>query len=109
MQYPGFSKEGFHIVAGFDNNPDKIDESAEIPVLPVTKIVPFVMEHEIKYGILCVPESNAMGALELLEAAGIGGILNFASINLKSDQILIQNINIGHALENVIFNVNIKK
>jgi len=58
---------------------------------------------------LCYTGRRAMGALELLEAAGVRGVLNFASIKLKSDQVIIQNINIGHALENVIFSVNTKK
>ena len=66
MQYPGFTKEGFNIVAGFDNDPDRIDESLETPILPVSGIVPFIMENEIKYVILCVPETSAMGSLELL-------------------------------------------
>lgn len=109
MRYPGFAKEGFHIIAGFDNDPEKINEKASIPVLPITKIVPFVTAKKIKYAILCVPESGAMGAMELLEAAGIEGVLNFTSINLKSDQVVIQDINIGHALENVIFSVNTRK
>lgn len=107
IDYPGFDKSGIKIAAGFDIDPAKIDEKAEVPVLPLEKLNDFINENDIKLAIICVPDFAAQQVLELLIPAGIKGILNFAPICLRGpDDCVINNINLETELENVIYFVN---
>lgn len=107
IDYPGFDKSGIKIAAGFDIDPSKIDENAEVPILPLEKLNDFVRENEIKLAIICVPDFAAQQVLELLLPAGIKGILNFAPICLRGpEDCVINNINLETELENVIYFVN---
>jgi redox-sensing transcriptional repressor len=103
MHFPRFQKEGIIITAGFDTDPEKIDEHSDVPIYHVKEMVEFIKKYNIKLAILAVPENAAMGCLDMMESAGIKGILNFTSMNLKSEQIAINNVNIGNEIENLIF------
>ncbi len=103
MNYPGFKKDMIQISAVFDNDPVKLNEEAEIPVYPVEKLTDYVKKNGIKLAILAVPENAATECMHELEDAGIKGVLNFTPMNLRSNQISISNVNIGHEIENLIF------
>ena len=68
----------------------------------------FVKKSGIKLAILAVPENAAMGCLDMMEQAGIKGVLNFTSMNLKSVILTINNVNIGNEIENLIFTISKK-
>lgn len=107
INYPGFAKNGIHIMAGFDNDPGKIAQGAEIPILPIEKLKDFIAKNSIQFAIICVPSLAAPQIVEILIAAGIKGILNFAPINIKErDDCVIDNINLVTQLENIIYFVN---
>jgi redox-sensing transcriptional repressor len=108
VNYPGFSRDKIFISAVFDIDPDKITESANIPVLPVTRLQEYVHNNKIELAILAVPESAAQNCFDLLIKSGIKGILNFTSLNFKTNGIITNNINIGHELENLIFSITNK-
>lgn len=105
VNYAGFTQEKIMIAAAFDSDPDKINESASVPVLPVSRLGEFVHKNKIELALLAVSESSAQACFDLLLAAGIKGVLNFTSFNLKCNSAIINNINIGHELENLIFTV----
>jgi redox-sensing transcriptional repressor len=105
VNYPGFTLDKIIISAVFDSDPEKINEEAEVPVLPVSRLSEYVHKNKIELAILAVSESSAQFCFELLMASGIKGILNFTSFNIKDNQTLINNINIGHELENLIFSI----
>lgn len=107
MKYHYFEKEGIKIVAGFDVVPEKMDKEAEIPILPLENLKSYIKEHNIKVGIITVPESSAAQILESMIAAGIKGVLNFTPIRLKTESsCIINNVNIAHEIENLIYFVN---
>lgn len=107
MHYSGFEKENIKISAAFDSNPEKYNKSSPVPVLPIADLAYYVNEKNIKIAILAVPEIAAQETLELLKNAKIEGILNFSSIKLKSmENLVINNVNIEHELENLIYYVN---
>jgi redox-sensing transcriptional repressor len=108
VNYPGFSQDKIIISAVFDNDPDKIAETAPVPVFPLSKLQEYVHKNKIELAILAVPESSAQSCCDLLIAAGIKGILNFTSLSFKTNGLVINNINIGHELENLIFSVTNK-
>ncbi|MBE2189725.1 MAG: redox-sensing transcriptional repressor Rex [Desulfobulbaceae bacterium] len=110
MKYQGFMKEGIQIVAGFDIDPSRINTEGNPPVLHNDKIADFIKENDIKICIMTVPQMVAKHTVDLLSATGIGGILNFTPIKFQSTaELTINNINIVHELENLIYVVNKQK
>jgi redox-sensing transcriptional repressor len=108
LNFPGFKKDGIQITAVFDNDPEKIHEEGDIPVYHVKYLPDIIRKNNIKLAILAVPENAALGCMESLEASGVKGVLNFTSLNLKSEKIKINNVNIGNELENLIFSITNK-
>jgi redox-sensing transcriptional repressor len=107
LNYRGFEKSGMQIVAAFDIDQAKIDETSAVPVLAMEKFRQFVNDRGVRLGIISVPDFAAQQVLELMLSSGIKGILNFAPIRLKStDGVVINNINLETELENVIYFVN---
>jgi redox-sensing transcriptional repressor len=103
----GFHNEGIKVVAAFDINPEKVDETKEIPVLPMPKLSEFIQENDIKFAIVTVPEAAGRQTIELLMSENIRGILNFTSLKIKStDKTIINNVDIEHELARLIYNVN---
>lgn len=104
MHYEGFGKEGIQIVAVFDNNPAKVNRKAKVPILPLTELESFVRRHDIRVGVVAVPETAAQQVLDLMVAAGMKGTLNFAPIRLKApDDFIVSNVNIGLQLETALY------
>jgi redox-sensing transcriptional repressor len=103
MRFPRFQREGIIICAGFDTDPEKIDEISDVPIYHVKEMPEYIHKHSIKLAILAVPENAAMGCLDMMETAGVKGVLNFTSLNLKSEKVVINNVNIGNEIENLIF------
>ena len=108
MHFLRFQKEGIIITAGFDTDPEKIDEQLDVPIYHVKGMAEYIKKHNIKLAILAVPENAAMGCLDMMESSGVKGILNFTSLNLKSEKIAINNVNIGNEIENLIFTITKK-
>ena len=105
----GFTDEGIKIVAAFDINPDKIDETASMPILPMNNLAEFIRDKQIKFAIVTVPESASRQIIDILKAEKIQGILNFTSLKVKStDETIINNVNIEHELARLIYTVNQK-
>ena len=105
--YRGFSKEGIDIVACFDIDPSKVQRQRDVPVLPMTELAEFVTQRNIRIGIICVPDIMAQEAADRMIAAGIRGILNFAPIQLRTqEKCVINYVNVEQELENIIYFVN---
>jgi redox-sensing transcriptional repressor len=107
IEYIGFTAEGMKIVAGFDTDPLLVDNAGRIPIYDISELGNVVNEFNVKVAIMTVPESSASQLIEVLENAGIKGILNFAPIELKSrGNCRIHNLSIILELENMIYFVN---
>lgn len=110
MKYRGFEKDGIKITAGFDLDPAKVRKSSEVPILPLSELKDYVIENKIRIAIIAVPDVAAQQTMDLLVAAGIKGVLNFAPIRLKSpEEIIVNNVNLGTELENLIYFVNVQR
>ncbi len=104
LNYKGFQTGGICVIAGFDIDPEKCDPRAEMPILPMEEFRTFISEHDVKIGILAVPDAAAHHTAELMIVAGIQGILNFAPIQLRTSRdAVISNINLEVELENLIY------
>lgn len=83
--YRGFRKEGFDIVALFDNDSTKWrSQKGKPPVLPMTDLAKFARKEKAQIAILAVPAAAAQDALNLVAGAGIRSILNFAPVELTA-------------------------
>lgn len=119
LEYREFVNEGIHIVAGFDVDTQKIGRESNIPIYDLRTLPEFVAEHDIRVGIIAVPDNAAADVLEMMINAGIQGILNFAPVELKCPKkctdedcparCVIHNINIGPEIENLFYLITMKE
>lgn len=84
LAYPGFSEEGFHIVAAFDKDPDKIGESvSDIVVEDTASLEERIKKEGIRLGIVAVEVAEAPEVARRMADAGIKALLSFAPCNLN--------------------------
>lgn len=82
--YRGFPEQSFKIAALFDSDPEKIGSTYEgRTVHGLDDLSPIVDERQIKLAIIAVPADAAQEVADLLVAAGVQGILNFAPVTLN--------------------------
>ena len=105
LSYRGFEKEGFEIVAAFDEEPNRRREKPVTqPILQMEKLPEFVRENKVKMAILSVPAAAAQEVTNLLVNCGITGILNFAPIVLHvPEEVMVNNVNLAIELENLSY------
>ncbi len=83
LKYRGFRNRGFHIVALFDNDPQKIGtQFDDLVVRPIDELPEAIAALHISLAILSVPSDVAQRVAEQLVAGGILGIFNFAPMPL---------------------------
>jgi redox-sensing transcriptional repressor len=117
MDYPEFEKEGIEVIAGFDVDPQVVNPSADTPILAMEEFSEYVSHRDIKVAVLAVPDSAATAVFERITDAGIPGVLNFTSVDLKCTKCdfencpvrcVVQNVNIGLEIENLFYLVRMK-
>ncbi|MCH8869764.1 MAG: redox-sensing transcriptional repressor Rex [Chloroflexi bacterium] len=81
INYPGFSPEGFKIVAAFDGDPKQVGtQIGGFTVRPMSDLAETVKEMKISIGIVAVPASEAQEVIENLIENNVKGILNYAPV-----------------------------
>ena len=84
LRYRGFAEQGFQFTALFDADPQKIGQVVEgLPVQSPAKIPEILAATKAELAVLAVPAESAQHVADMLVAAGIRGILNFAPVMLK--------------------------
>lgn len=98
--YDGFDEFGLDVLAAFD-----IDESkagvvhGDKRVYTLSDVKEFCKTHDVRIGVITVPEKAAEDALNLLTECGVSAIWNFAPVRLKApDGIKIKNENMAASL-----------
>lgn len=119
IDYREFGREGLRILAGFDVAEERLRPDAFIPVLPLRDMPSFVGENHVEVGVLAVPDQVATDVFEMMVDAGIRGILNFTSVELKCgaaceddgchEECTVHNVNIGLELENLFYLIRMKR
>lgn len=80
-RYEGFHSKGLRIVGLFDSDQDKIGQTvANMEILDDSRITAVVREHGVKLAIVAVPAVRAQDVTDMLVAAGVRAILNYAPI-----------------------------
>ena len=110
LGYSIFDEYGLKIIAAFDTNPEIIgQEISGKPVFAIEKLKDLVPRMGIKIGIITVPSDKTQEIADMMVAAGIKAIWNFAPIYIKTpEDIIIQNVNMASSLA-VLSNKLLKK
>ncbi len=84
LGYRGFSRQGFSIVAAFDADPAKIGTQLKgVQIFAIDHLNEVVADKEIQLGLIAVQAASAQKVADLLVAAGVEGIVNFAPVTLS--------------------------
>jgi redox-sensing transcriptional repressor len=84
LRYRGFPQRGFRIVALFDIDPAKIGQQVEnLTIHDFKEVAAVVAATKAELGLLTVPAEAAQAVADVLVAAGIRGLLNFAPVVLR--------------------------
>ncbi len=82
--YQGFRDRGFHIVAIFDKDKDKVGEKiGAFRVEDAETMVERIRELGVKVAMMTVPATAAQAVADQLAQAGVKAILNYAPISLN--------------------------
>ena len=83
LKYRGFRNRGFHIVALFDNDPNKVGQAFDgMVVHPTESMAETIHALNISMAVLSVPVDSAQRVADQLVACGVLGIFNFAPMPL---------------------------
>lgn len=105
LAYKGFKRQGFYIVAVFDNDPKKIGrKKAGVIVESIVRLKQIIQKERIKMGIITVSAPSAQDVANLLVKARIRAILNFAPARISvPKQVRLNNVDLSLSLENLSF------
>ncbi len=108
--YPGFTPEGFRIVAIFDVNPKLVGKGLRknLKVQPMSELCGTILEHQIDIGIVAVPAAQAQGVISQLIACGVKAILNYAPIAPQVPEgVKVRNIDPVLSLQSMTYHLRI--
>lgn len=85
LNYPGFTPDGFQLVAALDANPGAIGQTVGgLTVLPVDNLAAVVQQQQISIAIVAVPSEHTQAVIDRVVACGVRAILNYAPIAPKA-------------------------
>jgi redox-sensing transcriptional repressor len=103
LSYRGFEREGFEIIAGFDNDPRRRrNKPVHQPIYAMDRLQEVIRERGVKMAILTVPPGAAQALANQLVECGVAGLLNFAPTVLDvPGHVMVNNVNLAMELENL--------
>lgn len=110
LNYGGFRKEGFEVIAAFDQAPELVKRRAAksgVPIYDSSGLGDYIQNHDVKMVILAVPENAAQTVADTLVEAGVQAILNFSPAVLQvSDDVMVNHVNLAVELESLSYFVS---
>jgi redox-sensing transcriptional repressor len=83
-RYEGFRSQGIRIAALFDSDPAKIGSQVnDVTIQHDSEIEQALREQAIKLAIIAVPANRAQEVADMLVAAGVRAILNYAPVIIQ--------------------------
>ena len=94
LSYPGFTPDGFRLVAALDNDPALIGQQVEgLVVRPIEDLDRVVQQYQIGIAILAVPSSHTQEVIDRLVECGVRAVLNYAPITAQVPEgVIVRNI-----------------
>src|SRR5438132_5121065 len=110
LRYRGFPQQGFRIVALFDIDLEKVGQRVEGLTIHALEQVPAVIAATgAELGLLTVPQEAAQSVADVLAAAGIRGVLNFAPVVLRLPSgVSLVSVDLAVQLEQLAFLVQLE-
>lgn len=105
LGYGKFRQLGFHLVAAFDHDPEKVGITiGGTEVLPLDRLVERCRAMGVRLGVITTPASDAQTVANMLVEAGIRAIWNFAPVHLQAPPtVLLQNEDLYRSLSSLSF------
>jgi len=105
VQYRGFKQRGFHILAAYDSNPDKVGKALEgIPVRTISHLERDVQREAPDIAVVTVPSESAQAVVDRVVKAGIRAVLNFAPTQIQvPPDVTLKTVNMAMELESLSF------
>jgi len=98
----------FVIKAIFDISPEIIgDEIVGVEVQNVSELPEYLKNNKIDIGVITVPKESAQEIADLLTAGGVGGIWNFAPMDLELPEgFPVYNVHLYDGLQSLVYYIN---
>lgn len=105
LSYPGFTPDGFRLVAAFDDNPNVVGQSvAGLTVKSMDQLDGEVMKKDISIAIVAVPTEHTQRVVDRLVQCGIRAVLNYAPTTPQvKDGVKIRNIDPVLSLQSMTY------
>ena len=99
LDYTGFEKAGFNVMAGFDIEPSVDISEGGKPIYPISRLEPFCRHYDVHIGVIAVPAESAQDVCDNLVSCGVRAIWNFAPVHLQvPDSVIVQSENLAVSL-----------
>jgi redox-sensing transcriptional repressor len=104
-QYRGFRQRGFHILAVYDANPEKIGRTLEgIEIRDIARFEEDVAREHPEIAVIAIPSDGAQEVLDRIVRTGIKAVLNFAPVQLHAPaDVTVKAVNMAMELEGLSF------
>ena len=109
IAHENFMKQGYHFVAAFDVDPDKIGRklASGLVIEPIDALERVAAETNMEIGVISTPASRAQQIANRLMEAGVKGILNFAPVQIKVEGgYLVENVDFTVKLDNLAYHLS---
>jgi redox-sensing transcriptional repressor len=116
LQYQGFRKYGFEILAVLDADPQSSEYTVRpqadvlqtsVPLSHIDQLETIIEERQIDIAILTIPEDNAQQVADRLVNAGIRAILNFVPVQLLvPSHVKVRTVDIVAELQSLTYHLN---
>lgn len=105
INYPGFYRENFRIVAAFDGDEAQVGKRiGDFDVLPMSQLGDAVDAKGITIGIVAVPAAQAQSVIDELVRRDVKGILNYAPVAAQAPMnVVVRNIDPVLSLQSMTF------
>ncbi len=105
ISYPGFTPEGFNIVAAFDAASSEVGQPiGPLVVQPISDLDKTIRERDIRIGIVAVPANHAQEVIDQLVKCEVSAILNYAPISPQVPEwVHVRNIDPILSLQSMTF------
>jgi redox-sensing transcriptional repressor len=107
INYPGFSPEGFKVVAAFDADPGQVGtEIGPITVRAMGEMERIIRDERIDIAIVAVPSVFAQDVIDKIVRCGVRAILNYAPIAARvPEDVRVRNIDPVLALQTMTYHL----
>jgi redox-sensing transcriptional repressor len=105
FSYKEFPRQGFDVVAVFDNSHDRIGHClGETTIESMSRFATLCAERRVEIGVIATPARVAQEVAERMSEAGLRAILNFAPRKLQvPHSVALRNVNLAYELESLSF------